>query len=332
MLNIEREVLEAYARIEPHIRQTPLERSDYYSVDGAVFLKMENLQHTGSFKVRGALNKILSLSNEELDRGVCTASTGNHGAAVAFSLLKTSAKGIVFVSKSASPTKIKAIERLGVEVRRIGDDPIEAEIYARKYAFENGVVYVPPYNDVKTIGGQGTVGLELAQQLDKIDAVFVSVGGGGLIAGIAGYLKHLNPRIQIIGCSPENSQVMIQSVKIGRLAGDLASLPTISDGTAGGIEAGSITFEPCSQFVDEWVTVTEEEIRESLLEFIDTHHGLIEGAAAVAIASYQKLREKFVGRNVVIVLCGANIGVATLKTIFQANDRRLSRGSAEDAE
>ena len=163
---------------------------------------------------------------------------------------------------------------------------MKRENYARKYADENGLQYIPPYNDPKTIGGQGTIGVELGRQLDKIEAVFVAVGGGGLISGIGGYLKSRNPEIEIIGCSPENSKVMHQSIELGSLVGDLPSLPTLSDGTAGGIEDGSITFEPCQKFVDEWVTVTEDEIKENLIEFIDTHHMLIEGAAAVAIAGF----------------------------------------------
>ncbi len=317
-MNIPKEVREAYKRIKPHIRETILEKSLFYSEKGNanVFLKCENLQHTGSFKVRGAMNKILSLSDEELKSGVVTASTGNHGAAVAFSLGKIGASGTVFVSPKASISKIETIKRLGAEVRKYGDDPIEAENYARKYADENSLVYVPPYNDPKTIGGQGTIGVELEKQLDKIDAVFIATGGGGLIAGIGGYLKSVNPDIQIIGSSPENSKVMIESIEIGKLVGDLPSLPTISDGTAGGIEDDSITFELCQKHVDYWITVTEDEIKETFKEFVNTHHQLIEGAAAVAIASYLKLKEKFVGKNVVIVLCGANIGVETLRKIL----------------
>ncbi len=317
-MNIRKEVIEAYNRIRSRVRETPLERSIFYGQRGNanVFLKMENLQHTGSFKVRGAMNKILSLTKEELDRGVVTASTGNHGTAVAYSLQAIGAKGTVFVSPKASSSKIDSIRRLGAEVREFGDDQIEAEDFARKYADENGLVYVPPYNDPKTIGGQGTIGIELEKQLDKIDAVFVSVGGGGLIAGIAGYLKSFKPEIEIIGSSPENSQVMIQSVGLGKLVGDLPSLPTLSDGTAGGIEDGSITFEPCQQFVDEYITVTEEEIRTNLTEFMDTHHMLIEGAAAVAIASYLKVSPRFEGKNVAIILCGANIGVETLRDVL----------------
>jgi threonine dehydratase len=318
-MNIPNEVREADERIKPHIRETYLEKSVFYSEkgDANVFLKMENLQHTGSFKVRGAMNKILSLSDEELKRGVVTASTGNHGAAVAFSLGKIGAGGIVFVSPKASASKVEAIKRLGAEVREYGDDPIEAENFARKYANDNGLIYVPPYNDPKIIGGQGTIGVELEKQLDQIDAVFVAVGGGGLIAGIGGYLKSVNPEIKIIGCSPENSKVMHQSIEMGKLVGDLPSLPTLSDGTAGGIEDDSITFELCQQFVDEWITVSEVEIKQSLIEFMDTHHQLIEGAAAAVIASYLKTKERYAGKNVVIILCGANIGIETLKSCLE---------------
>ena len=140
-----------------------------------------------------------------------------------------------------------------------------------------------------------------------------------MIAGIGGYLKSVNPNVQIVGCSPENSKVMIESVELGKLVGDLPSLPTISDGTAGGIEDGSITFEPCQELVDEWVTVTEDEIAENLVEFMDTHHMLIEGAAAVAIAAFLKTKEKYLGKNVVLILCGANIGVETLAKVLNGS-------------
>ena len=265
------------------------------------------------------MNKIGSLSDEQIDRGVVTASTGNHGAAVAFSLGKIGAKGTVFVSPKASASKIEAIRRLGAEVKTYGDDPIEAENYARKFAEENGLEYIPPYNDPKTIGGQGTIGIELESELKPIDAVIIATGGGGLIAGIGGYLKSVNPGVQVIGCSPENSKVMVESIESGRLVGDLPSSPTISDGTAGGIEDGSITFEPCQELVDKWVTVTEDEIKESLIEFIDTHHMLIEGAAAVAIAAFLKIKEEYTGKNVVILLCGANIGARSLAEILDGS-------------
>jgi threonine dehydratase len=317
-MDILKEILRAEKRIRPYIRETPLDHSPTLSQAGGgnVYCKLENLQVTGSFKVRGAMNKLLSLAPQELARGVVTASTGNHGAAVARSARVLDALAIVFVPQDANPAKLQAVEQLGAEVRYHGNDCVEAETHARQYAARHGLTYVPPYNDPQVIGGQGTIGVELARQLDRIDAVFVSLGGGGLISGIASYMKAVHPGIQIIGCSPENSQVMIQSVQAGRIL-DLPSLPTLSDGTAGGIEAGSITFGLCRDLVDAYVTVTEDEIRQSLRSFIAAHHMLIEGAAAVAIASYLNMADQYTGDNVVIVLCGANIGLATLSKVLE---------------
>jgi threonine dehydratase len=261
------------------------------------------------------MNKLLSLMPEELVRGVVTASTGNHGAAVARSVKELNASGIVFVPENAIRSKVRTIERLGADVRFHGKDCVETEVHARQFAARNHMTYVPPYNDPKVVGGHGTIGLELTRQLNQIDTVFASLGGGGLISGVAGYLKSVHPGVQIIGCSPENSQVMIQSVKAGRIL-DLPSLPTLSDATAGGIEADSITFDLCRELVNEYVTVREDEIKENLRLFVETHHMLIEGAAAVAIASYLKTCDRFAGNNIVIVICGANISLETLKEVL----------------
>jgi threonine dehydratase len=311
------EVRAAEKRIRPHIRETYLEYSTRYSGSGGaeVFLKMENLQYTGSFKVRGALNKILSLAPEQLARGVVTASTGNHGAAVAFALGKLGATGTVFVPETASPDKVTLVERLGATVRYHGNDCAEAEARARALAEESDLPYISPYNDPRVVGGQGTIGVELERQLDRIDAVFVSLGGGGLISGIAAYLKSRYPGVRIVGCSPENSQVMIQSQRAGEIL-DLPSKPTLSDGTAGGVEPGAITFELCRQLVDEYVTVCEADIAKNVADFTRVHSSKIEGAAAVAIAAYLNNRETYAGKNVVIVLCGANIAPDTLKALL----------------
>ena len=204
---------------------------------------------------------------------------------------------------------------MGAEVRYFGQDCVEAESHARQYASENQMTYISPYNDLQVAAGQGTIGVELSRQLEKIDAVFVSLGGGGLISGIAGYLKSINPEVQVIGCSLENSQVMIQSVKAGKIL-DLLSLPTLSDGTAGGLEAGAITFELCQALVDDYMTVTEDEIKESLQLFMQTHHMMIEGAAGVAIASFLKMKEQYKGKNAVIIICGANISLETLRSVL----------------
>lgn len=318
---IAEEIKEAHFRIAPHVRRTYLEHSPHYSnkTGAEVFFKCENLQHTGSFKLRGALNKILSLSKDEVDRGIVTASTGNHGAAVAFALKIAGASGTVFVPKGASESKLANISRLGAEIEIFGDDSNESERKAREDAERTGAVYVSPYNDALVVAGQGTVGLEIYEQAGDLDAVFVAVGGGGLISGVGGFLKSVSPEIRVIGCSPENSKVMEESVRAGRVL-ELESLPTLSDGTAGGVDLDSITFEMCREFVDEWVSVKEEEIRTSLVEFIDSHHQLIEGSAAVAIAAFLKTAEKYEGKKVGIVLCGGNIGASVLKGVLAAED------------
>jgi len=316
-MDIAGEVISAEKAIRPYIRETYLEYSSFYSrMTGAeVYFKLENLQHTGSFKLRGAMNKLLSLTDQEKGRGVVTASTGNHGAAMAYSLGKLNATGIVFVPDGASADKVQAIQRLGAQVRYFGDDTAVTEAHARQYAREKGLTYIPPYNDLQVIGGQGTIAVELAKQLDRIDVVFVALGGGGLISGVAGWLKSIQPEVKVIGCSPENSQVMIQSIKAGKIL-DLPSLPTISDGTAGGVEPGSITFELCRDLVDAYETVTEEQIKDSLKQYLQVHHMLIEGAAAVALAACLKQAGRLAGKNVVIVLCGANISLAMLKAVL----------------
>lgn len=316
-MNVQQEVLQAEERIRRYIRETPLDYSFYLSQSTGchVFLKLENLQHTGSFKARGAMNKLLSLAPEQRARGVITASTGNHGAAVAFGLHTLDTRGIIFVPETASPTKIEAIRRYGAEVRFHGTDSVEAEVFARRYAGQNEMAYISPYNDPQVVGGQGTIAVELTRQLDHIDAIFVSLGGGGLISGIAGYLKSVYDGATVIGCSPENSCVMIESVKAGRIL-EMESQPTLSDGTAGGVEAGAITFDLCRTLVDDYVLVSEAEIKETLLTFVETHHLLIEGSAAVAIKAFLKRHEMFRGKNVVIVICGGNISLANLKAIL----------------
>ncbi|MBL8699601.1 MAG: pyridoxal-phosphate dependent enzyme, partial [Alphaproteobacteria bacterium] len=235
-MDVVAEVEAAERRIRPHVRETPLvEAADSGAGGVRLFYKCENLQHTGSFKARGALSKLLSLSAEEVRRGIVTASTGNHGAATAFAARRIGARAIVYVPEGASPAKLAAIARLGGEIRRHGEDSVESELKARMVAEETGAVFVSPYNDPQVVGGQGTIGVELARALDRIDIVYVAVGGGGLIGGIAGWLTARRPDVRIVGVQPENSQVMRQSVLAGRML-ELPSLPTLSDGTAGGVE------------------------------------------------------------------------------------------------
>ena len=311
------EVIAAESRIREHIHETYLEYSPVYSgiCGSEVFMKLENLQFTGSFKIRGAMNKILTLTDEQLNKGVVTASSGNHGAAVSLALKKLNINGLIFVPDYASETKLEAIRLNGAEIRKYGNDQVDTEIFARDHALENDMTFISPYNDSAIIGGQGTIGVELADQLEDMDAVFVSIGGGGLISGIAGYLKFIRPEIQVIGCSPENSRVMMESVKAGKIL-EMASLPTISDGTAGGLDPGTITFELCKDLVDDYIAVTEEEIMDSMRLFMKSHHMLIEGAAGVSLASIIKCKEQYRGKKVTVIICGANINSETLKSIL----------------
>ena len=234
------EILAAYDRIAPLVRQTPLE----HSAELGAFLKLEHLQHTGSFKFRGASNKIALLTAEQAAAGVVTASNGNHGLGVAAA---SQARGIaaeVFVSSHVSAAKARRIEAMGARIHCAGDDPLTAELAARRAADASGRVFISPYNDLDVVAGQGTIGVELHRQLPQLDAVFVAVGGGGLIGGIGAYLKAVSPQTEIVGCWPRNSPVMHQCLQAGGIV-EVAELPTLSESTAGGLEPDSVTFDLC---------------------------------------------------------------------------------------
>lgn len=318
---IANEVMIAQNRLRGRVRESYLEHSPYLSQLGnaSVYLKLENLQHTGSFKVRGAFNKLLSLSDGQRLKGCVAASTGNHGAAVAYGMRKLHIDGHIFVPDNASPGKVRAIQEQGGLVKHFGSDSAATEAYARAFAAERGMIYISPYNDIQVIGGQGTIAFEIHRQLGHVDVVVASLGGGGLISGIGGYLKLVLPQAKLLACSPENSQVMIQSVKSNKVL-DLPSLPTLSDGTAGGVEPGAITLDYCRELVDEYDTVTEDEIADAVKLIIESHHMLIEGAAGVAVASYLKSREIYAGKNVVIVICGGNLDLDKLRGILDRSD------------
>jgi len=279
------DIVLAANRIGPNIRETALDHSPYFSeLTGAnVYMKLENLQYTGSFKLRGAFNKLLSLTPDQRRAGCVTASSGNHGAAIAFAMKKLGITGVIFVPEQTSSAKVDAIKRSGGDVRLFGTDGLDTETHAREFAKKNDMVYLSPYNDADVIAGQGSVGVELAKQFPNFDAVFIAVGGGGLISGIGAFLKSVNPDVEIVSCQPAASAVMTESVKAGEIL-DLPSDPTLSDGTAGGIEADAITFDICRDVISRFVVVSEEQIAHAMREFIDSHHMLLEGAAGVAHA------------------------------------------------
>ena len=302
--------------IRPHVRETPVVQSLALSeATGAeVWFKCENLQVTGSFKVRGATSKLLSLDATARQRGVIAASSGNHGIAVAHAG-KTLGIGVaVYVPSFASAAKVAAMRRLGATVETYGTDGLDTELEARRVAASHDRAYVSPYNDAAVVAGQGTLGVELRRQLDGIDAVVVAVGGGGLIGGVAADLKHHLPHVRMIGAQPANSRVMIESLRVGEVL-DIPSQPTLSDGTAGGVEPDSITFPLCRMLVDHWVTIEEADIATAMRHVIEVEHLLIEGAAGVAVAALSQLAGSVSGR-VVVVLCGANLTAARLREVL----------------
>lgn len=312
-----RQIELASNRVYPHVRKTRLDYSPHFSeLTGAnVYLKLENLQHTGSFKARGAFNKLLSLSPEELATGCVTASSGNHGAASAYAMSRLNARGVIFVPEGTSSTKVTGIRRYGGDVRFHGKESGESETRARRYASENNMTYISPYNDFAVIGGQGTCGVEIAADLPGVDAVFVSVGGGGLIAGIGSYLKSVRESVTVVGCLPAASPAMAKALEAGRIV-ECKHLPTLSDGTAGSIEQDAVTFPVCQDVIDEIELIDEPDIAAAMREFIDGHSMLLEGSAGVALAALLARASEFKGRDVVVVICGANISRGTLKSIL----------------
>ncbi|MFN0087776.1 MAG: threonine/serine dehydratase [Blastocatellia bacterium] len=301
-------IIDAEARIRARVRETPVDESLPLSeLSGCrVFLKLEHLQHTGSFKLRGATNKILSLDEGELERGVVAASTGNHGMGVCHAARAAGARATIFLPRETAEAKLSMIRLLGGEAVPEFRDCLDAEIQARRIAAASGRVFISPYNDPEVVAGQGTIGVELARHLDRIDAVFIAVGGGGLIAGIGAYLKVVRPETRIVGCWPANARAMYESLRAGRIL-EVAEEPTLSESTAGGVEEGSITFPLCRQTIDDLILVEEEEIRGAMRLLAETERWMIEGAAAVPLAALLKNRKAYQGRNVVILLCGRNI-------------------------
>ncbi|MDX1403348.1 MAG: threonine/serine dehydratase [Woeseiaceae bacterium] len=311
------QAVQAANRIAPYIRETPLEYSSHFSqVCGAnVYLKLENLQITGSFKLRGAFNKLLTLSDADRSAGCVAASSGNHGAATAYAMKKLHARGCIFVPEQTSSTKVDAIRREGGEVKFFGTDGVDTENHARAYAERHGMVYLSPYNDPDVIAGQGSCGVEIARQLAQVDAIFIAVGGGGLICGVGAFLKSVNPATRVVACQPSASAVMTESVKAGQIL-EMPSQPTLSDGTAGGIETDAITFELCRAIADDYLLVDESEIAAAMCDFIDAHHMLAEGAAGVAIAALTASKDAYRDKNVVVLVCGGNVSRETLKKVI----------------
>lgn len=313
--DLARQVSEAAERIRSAVIETPVEKvAGLLPDDVEVFFKLENLQNTGSFKLRGASNKVLSLSSAESAAGVIAASNGNHGLGVAAAARRAGITAEVYVSSHVSPAKARRIEEYGARIQRAGNDPLEAELAARAAATHQGKVFISPYNDMQVMAGQGTLAVELLRQLSSIDALFVSVGGGGLIGGVGAYMKFASPQTEMVGCWPQNSRVLHESIKAGQIL-DFPEQPTLSESTAGGLEPGSVTLDICTKVIDRSALVSEEEILSAMQQVRALKGWVIEGAAAVAVAALFKEAENYRGKRVVAVICGANVSEKVLSRL-----------------
>jgi threonine dehydratase len=310
-------VAAAYERIRPYVRETPVDESKALVGGGtaSLYLKLEHLQHTGSFKFRGACNKIALLTPAQAAAGVVAASNGNHGLGVAAAARARGIAAEVYVSAQVSPAKAQRIAAHGAAIRQAGSDPLAAELAARRAAETSGRVFISPYNDLDVVAGQGTIAVELHRQVPELDAVFVAVGGGGLIGGIGSYLKSVSPRTQIVGCWPETSPVLYECLRAGRVI-DVPEQPTLSESTAGGLEPDSVTLPLCQNIMDRGVLVSEAEIRAAIRLVLETEHWLIEGAAAVAVAAFRRDARRWDGKRVAIVLCGRNVSPEVLARVL----------------
>lgn len=316
-MDIFQEIIDARLRTEAYLLKTPLLYSGYLSraVGGRVYLKMESEQYTGSFKARGAMNKLLWLNQKGRHEPIVTASTGNHGLGVARALQLLQREGRIVIPDNTVSTKVEALQGYGADLERHGSDCFVSELYAKRLAEEKGWVYISPYNDPQVIGGQGTAGIEIAEQApEPIHNVFVTVGGGGLISGIGSYLKKIHPTIRIIGCQPANSPEMALSVQSGDYT-TVEPQDTLSDASAGAFEEDSITYPICREVIDEFLLATEAEIADGIRLLLAKERKLVEGSAAVAVAALLKQPERWRNQASVIVICGGNISVDKLKGV-----------------
>jgi threonine dehydratase len=301
-------VEEASTRIYRLVQQTPLvrlPRDPRIPASTRVFAKLEQLQKTGSFKLRGATNKVMGLSPEAAAAGVVTSSTGNHGLAVAAAAQFSGVDAEVFLSSQVPEAKWRKIEAYGARLRMIGQNPLEAEIAARVAAQESGRTYISPYNDLQVVAGQGTIAVELLRQVENIDAIFIATGGGGLISGVGSYLRAWSPRTEIVGCWPERSRVLYECLKAGKII-EYPETYTLSESTAGGVEPGSITFDLARSALHRGVLVSEAAILDAMT-WASKRGWTIEGAAGVALAACFQEAAQYHDKSVVVLFCGGNL-------------------------
>ncbi|HZY42472.1 MAG TPA: pyridoxal-phosphate dependent enzyme [Anaerolineae bacterium] len=323
------EIYLAQQRIAPHIIQTPLQRSLLLSAQLGcdLWLKLENRQHTGSFKPRGALNKIMSLSAEELSRGIVAASAGNHALGVAHAARQLNLSNVdVFVQANAAPAKIAKLRQYPINLHLMGDSFDEAQQAALAQAETTGATFVSAYDNVQVIAGQGTVGLEIMQALPDVETIIVPVGGGGLIAGVASVARSLNPLVRVVGVNPAASPSAYLSKRDGQPYDPYDHEPTLAQGLAGGF--GRVPFMVGMMLIDEIVLVSEDEIKRGMAALIDSDQTLAEASGIVGLSALLSGKVSNSGKTVVVIT-GGNIDADTLRGVLSVNELSTNQRMAD---
>lgn len=304
----------ARQRIAGQAMRTPLILSQSLSArfDAEVYLKLETLQPSGAFKLRGALNKIASLSPEQLERGVTTASTGNHGRAVAWAAKRLGARAIICVSELVPANKVAAIEALGAEARVVGRSQDDAFVEARRLVGEEGMALIEPFDDPLIAAGQGTIGLELMEDLPELDRVLIGLSGGGLLGGIGRAVKGVNPKVRVTGVSMLEGAAMIESLAVGKPV-EVEEEASLADSLGGGIGLDNrCTFELVREVMDDHHQVSEAAIARAMLHFFEQEKMLVEGAAVVGLAAIEEHAIDIRGEKVALIVSGNGVDAETL--------------------
>lgn len=304
----------ARARVSEVTNPTHLIYSEVFSegCNNNVYIKPENLQKTGSFKLRGAYNKLSKLDKEAAAKGIITASAGNHAQGVAFSAKKLGMKAVICMPEHTPMIKVDGTLKYGAEVVLHGASFDECKEHALKLAEEKGYTFIPPFDDLDVIEGQGTIGLEIVDELKYVDYVIVPVGGGGLISGVAKCIKQISPLIKVIGVEPYSARSMKESIKRGEIV-TLEGVDTIADGTAVA-RVGDLNYEICKDVVDDWITVTDEEILMAFIKLIEKHKLIAEPSGILPLAALDNLN--FFNKNVVCLVSGGNIDMSFISQLI----------------
>lgn len=315
-------IIEARERIKDVIKATPLIYSKVFSeeCDNEVYIKPENLQVTGAFKIRGAYNKMCQLTKEEKERGVVAASAGNHAQGVAFAAEKLGIKTTIVMPAQTPLIKVEATKSYGVEVVLYGDCYDDAHAKAMEICQAEGRVLVHPFDDKAVIAGQGTIALEILEELKDVDVVVVPVGGGGLISGIACAIKSVNPEIIVVGVEPKGAQTLNYSLRKNKVS-ELSSVSTIAEGVAVK-RPGQHTFDYVKQYVDEMIVVSDVDVLEAFLLMVEKEKLVAENAGVLSLAALRKLPYR--NKKIVSIVSGGNIDVVTISEMI--NRGLISRG------